>query len=279
MQTENYFCGNTEKVPENAKDSIENSIAQVIGEESEDADDNPFIRAEESEAYKKLEREYREYRTKKVLSRVDGLITGAAPAADVKEEIKRVAASSGQRAVVAPCVTAEARRMLPAMIAVETLVDYPYASGGQKAVLAEIRGALQNKTDVCAAVNLSAYASGNSRPLDKRLRTLSKLGGRNRVTPMFRADGLGVEQTTRLALLVRRYKFSGVKIIVGDDFKKAADAVKIFCDAIGGQCRVEAVGNVRTAEEAEALFGAGAERIVTTDYASLSRQRLDNVTV
>ncbi|MBP5193486.1 MAG: hypothetical protein J6126_02010, partial [Clostridia bacterium] len=113
MQTENYFCGNTEKVPENAKDSIENSIAQVIGEEPEDADDNPFIRAEESEAYKKLEREYREYRTKKVLSRVDGLITGAAPAADVKEEIKRVAASSGQRAVVAPCVTAEARRMLP----------------------------------------------------------------------------------------------------------------------------------------------------------------------
>ncbi|MBO7377395.1 MAG: hypothetical protein J6U35_00790, partial [Clostridia bacterium] len=80
MQTENYFCGNTEKVPENAKDSIENSIAPVIGEEPEDADDNPFIRAEESEAYKKLEREYREYRTKKVLSRVDGLITGAAPA-------------------------------------------------------------------------------------------------------------------------------------------------------------------------------------------------------
>ena len=38
-------------------------------------------------------------------------------------------------------------------------------------------------------------------------------------------------------------------------------------------------GRITAADEVEALFLAGAERIITTDYLSLSRAKLDNVTV
>ena len=58
-----------------------------------------------------------------------------------------------------------------------------------------------------------------------------------------------------------------------------ADALKIFYDTLGEQCPVEVVGMISTAEDAETLFSAGADRIVTLDYRTLSRQRLFGLSV
>ena len=259
------------------KDSSARSVLQAP---QEDKITNPFIRAEENEAYRKLEREYREYRTQKVLSKIDELFTGVEPISDVREELRRTAGESNAKAVVLPCLIQEAKRILPVSANIETLVDYPYGSGGQKAVLTEIRAALRAKVAVSAAVNLSFYASGNFRPAEKRLKVLKRLSAKRSVTPMFLAGALGPEQASRLASFVKANGFKRVRLMIGAvGISRAADAVKLFRRTLGDRCPIDAVGKVSSANDAETLFNAGADRIITTDYRTLSRQRLDGINV
>lgn len=239
--------------------------------------DNPFIAAEESEEYKRMEREFRDYRRRKVLARIDSLVTGDRPAGDIREELKEIARDSA-RAVVLPRFIAAAKKELPSTVRIETLVDFPFAAGGKKAVSREIKGALHNKTAVGVGVNLSAYAGGNYKPCERELRALKRLARNAKVTPVFNVAFLSLEQQTRLANSVKANKFGGVKL-VAEDVKATADAVKLFDTILGQQCPVEVVGNISTAEEAEELFVAGADRIVTMDYRTLSRGKLDGVSV
>ncbi|MBQ7165176.1 MAG: hypothetical protein IJU84_00140 [Clostridia bacterium] len=275
LNAENAFGAET-FTGEEEKDSIEKSILQAPMERT----DNPFIRAEESEAYKKLEREYREYRTQKVLSRIDALFTGVEPLSDAREEMRKTVEESKGKAVVLPCLIPEAKRSLPPAVRIETLVDYPYASGGQKAVLTEIKAALQAKVEVAAAVNLASYASGNAKPAEKRLKVLKRLSSKKPITPMFLAGALGPEQAARLAATVKANGFRRVKLMIGAaGISRSADTVKIFHRALGNTCPVDVVGKVSTSADAETLFNAGADRIITTDYRTLSRQRLDGVNI
>lgn len=242
---------------------------------------NPLIMAEENEEYKRLEKEFREYRTKKVLSRIFGLTIGNPTVSEVKDELKRAALIKA-RIVVMPRLVETARKELPREIKVETLVNYPFALGTKKAVLYEIKAAIRAKADVGAGVNLSVFASGNRRPLDRELRTLKKISRKNVVSPVFCTAGLRSDQISKLASIVKGYKFENVKLVLDGEpcsVKSTADAVKIFYNVLGEQCRVEVAGRVTTAEEAETLFLAGADRIITTDYLALSRAKLDNVTV
>ena len=130
---------------------------------------NPFIRAEESEAYKKLEREYREYRTKKALSRIDGVMTGEESAADIRAEFKKIAQEARAKAFVLPCLIPAAKRQLPPTVKIETIIDYPYAGGSKKSVLCEIREAFKRRVSSTVCVNLADFAAGNPRPLEKKI--------------------------------------------------------------------------------------------------------------
>ena len=99
---------------------------------------------------------------------------------------------------------------------------------------------------------------------------------------MFSVEGLRGDQLAKLAVTLKNYKFQSVKIVYDGQacsLKAVADAVKIFYDILGEQCPVHVAGRITAADEVEALFLAGAERIITTDYLSLSRAKLDNVTV
>lgn len=242
---------------------------------------NPFIRAEESEEYRRMEREFREYKTKKVLSRISGLTVGNPTVSEMRAELKR-AATDRAGVVVMPRLVEVARKELPQGIKVETLVNFPFALGTKKAVLREIKAAIRAKAEVGAGINLSVFASGNRRPLERELKSLKRVSGRNKATPMFSPEGLRGDQISRLAQIVKAYKFENVKLVMEGEpcsVRNTANAVKIFHDVLGEQCRVEVAGRITTAEEAEALFLAGADRIITTDYLALSRAKLDSVTV
>ena len=97
---------------EQRADAIKSSIPQV------EMSQNPFIMADESEEYKKLEKEYREYRRKKILSKIDGLHVGNLSQRDIKEEFKRLSTSAKARAVCMPCQLALAKRELSSVIKV-----------------------------------------------------------------------------------------------------------------------------------------------------------------
>ena len=243
--------------------------------------ENPFIRVEESEEYKKLEKEYKEYRTKKVLAKIDGLITGLESAADIRNDFRKLSQEARAKVVTLPCLIPAAKRQLPQIVKIETLIDYPYGGGSRKAVLCEIREASRQKASVAVCLNLSDFSSGNTHPLEKKLKTLKKLSGKVSVTPMFPVCTMGSDKATRLALIIKLMKFEKVKLVLdkASDIGKTADAVKIFYDTLGEQCPVEVVGEISTAEDAETLFNAGADRIITTDYRTLSRQRLDGLDV
>jgi len=270
------------------------SVLQKIAEQShaldggEQADEesratvNPFIAAEESAPYKKMEREFNDYRRKKVLSRIDSLCVGNPVPGDIREEFRRTTANARARAVVMPWLVPQAKKELPEVVRVEAIVDYPYVCGSKRAVLAEIKAALRQRASVCAGVNLSSFASGNRRHAERMLKTYGRLSRRRPVTPMFSVGALNAEQLTRLANLVKTNGFTSVKLILDDDncsVAHTADAVKIFYDVLGERCPVEVVGKINTPKQAEELFSAGADRLVTTDYKTLSRQKLDGLTV
>ncbi len=276
-QTEETFEVDVKQEAAEEKDAVQSSILQAP------ITDNPFIRAEESEEYKRLEREYKEYRTKKVLSKIDGIIGGGSYR-DVKEAFKSVGADGRAKAVVLPRFVKLAKKELPVNVRVESLINYPLCSGTKKGVLCEIKAAFQAKADMAVGVNTCQLASGNPKPVEKDLKLLYKKGKNKKVkiTPLFNCEALSVEQKNKLARLVKQYKFSGVKIAVpvGEcSFGDAADTVKIFSDTLTEQCPVEAVGYVSSPDVAESLFTAGADRIITFNYNALKRKRLDDILV
>jgi len=253
------------------------SIAQHDGEESIQ---NPFIRAEENEEYKKMEREFKEYRTKKVLSKIDGLSVDSLTVSEIKEDFRRTATAKA-KSVVLPYLVQTAKRELPEHVKIETLINFPYAGGNRKAVMTEIKQAVRAKVRVGVAISLCSFASGNRKHLDREIKSLKKFSSKTAVSPIFAPIKLKKDQLARLANTVKNYKFDNVKF-VGDggecEVERLADAVKIFYDILGEQCTVDVIGKISTAEDVETLFSAGADRLITTDYATLSRQRLDNIT-
>ena len=260
----------------------EQTVNLIDGKEQEAVENtqNPFIRAEENEEYKKMEREFKEYRTRKVLSKIDGLDVGNPTASEIKEEFRKTA-STKAKSVVLPYLVKTAKRELPEHVKIETLINFPYAGGNRKAVMTEIKQAVREKARVGVGINLASFASGNRKILDRELKSLKKFSKKTAVSPIFAPIKLRGDQLSRLATTIKSYKFENVKF-VGDggdcEIKKLADAVKIFYDILGEQCTVDVIGKISTAEDAETLFSAGADRIITTDYATLSRQRLDNIT-
>ena len=244
--------------------------------------ENPFILAEENEAYKKMEREFNDYKRKKALSRIYSLSVGNPTAGDIREEFRRTTASARAKAVVMPYLIPQARKELSDAVRIEALVDYPFVCGSKKAVFREIKEALRQKASVSAGVNLTGYSSGNRRYVERMLKSFTRLSKRKAVSPMFLISSLNAEQITRLASLVKNGGFTSVKIIMEDgdcSVSRTADAVKIFYEALGERCPVEVVGRISTPSQAEELFLAGADRLITTDYKTLSRQRLDGLTV
>lgn len=247
--------------------------------ESSTVTDNPFILAEENEEYKRLEKEFNDYKRRKALSRIDSLLVSGYTLGDFKEELNTLKASSKAVAVVLPAQAEMAKKELPPVVRLEILVDFPFACSTKKSVLAEIKAGLQKKATVCVALSLATYSSGNKRPLEKWLKIIKRKGKGGRVIPMFSIDALSNEQISRLALLIRANGFSSVKLISGDNTAKTADAVKCFFELFGERCPVGVVGKISTAEQAEELFSAGTDRIISTDYRTLKRQKIDNITV
>ncbi len=242
--------------------------------QTETAEENPFIAAEENERYRRMEREFEDYRKRKVLSKIDRLITGEGALDDVREEIRSVA--SGARAVVVPRLAKAAKRALSDSEKMEVLVDYPFAGGPKKAVLCEIKAAFRLKASVLVCVSVSAFASGNVRALEKTLNVLRRLSRKKTLTPVFSAAGLGAEQIGKLALMIKSKGFGAVAVTYGEP-NATADAVKLLCDALGDKIPVRVAGKISTAEEAERLFLAGADRLITADYLALSRSALDGI--
>ena len=243
---------------------------------------NPFIKAEESEEYKRLEKEFNEYKRKKVLSKIDGVLVEDFTLADVKAGLKSLASSARARAVVTPNLVSFAKRELPAVVKVEALINYPYASSTKKALICEIKAALQQRVEVCVCINTLQLEGNNRKPIEKLLRYIKKLSARAKITPAFSVGRMNTEQLGKLAYTVKANKFERVKLTVGGGeggLSRTADAVKIFYDILGEQCLIEVIGKISSPADAEMLFNAGADRIVTTDYKTLSRQKLDNVTV
>lgn len=248
----------------------------------EDEPVTPFFKAEESEEYIRLEREFNEYKRKNALLKIDGVLVDGVTALELKNSFTSLLQNARARAVVMPNQITLAKKVLPPSMRVDALVNYPYATGSKKAVLCEIKAVLQQKVGVLVGVDTLKITENNLKPTEKLLKYLSKLSLKKKVSPTFSTYGLNLEQINKLAKLVKQFKFERVILALGNntaELPRVAEAVRAFYDALGGQCFIDVVGKVSTSIQAEILFNAGAERIITTDYKTLSTQKFDNVTV
>ncbi len=247
------------------------------------AEQNPFIKIEESTEYKKLEKEYKAYRQKKVLSHIDAMILPNVSAGEIKQELAETVRSEKGSVAVFPYTMKQARKELPPIIKISVLINYPFAGADKNSVFAELKGAIKAKVNAAViSINLSSYLSGNSKLVDKELKSYKRFGGKIQIIPLFPAQGLSTEQASKLAALVKANMINRVGVAIDPitpNVDKTADVIKIFYNVLGEQCPVDVYGAVCSAEAAETLFNAGADRVITAEYRALSRQRLDTLDV
>ncbi len=283
-EDENFDCENDSEDEDKSETVVFGYTENVSEEKSEEKkEENPFIKIEESSEYKKLEKEYKEYRQKKVLSHIDALILPNMSQNDIKQEFAEVVRAEKGSVCVLPQTLKQAKKELPQIIKVSVLINYPFAGSEKSTVFAEIKTAARAKANsAVVCMNLSSFLSGNSKIIDKDLKALKKFGSKIKVVPLFPAQGLSLEQASKLAALVKVNMITRVGIALdplAPNVDKAADVIKIFYNVLGEQCPVDAYGSICSAEAAETLFNADADRVVTAEYRALSRQKLDGVEV
>lgn len=278
-ETESCECA----AGENTAEPNEEKPAAGTGAENSAKTENIFIKIEESTEYKKLEKEYKEYRQKKVLSHIDAMILPNLPQSEIKQELQETVRAEKGSVCVFPQMLKQAKKELPQIIKVSVLINYPFAGSEKDTVLSEVKAAMRAKANsAVVCINLSSFLSGNSKLIDKELKVLKKYSSKIQVVPLFPAQGLSLEQASKLAALVKVNMIARVGIAldaVMPNVDKAADVIKIFYNVLGEQCPIDVYGSICSAEAAETLFNADADRVITTEYRALSRQRLDGVEV
>lgn len=245
--------------------------------QGEKAEQNPFILAEENEEFKKMEKDYKEYLSKKILSKIDGLVCPTISHNDAERELQTVVRTRKARAVVYPSTLSQARKIVgDGNIC---CVVNRYGEMSKKAVLCEIKEALRYKAQVVVGLNLTKFLSGSDVDATRQLKILKKLSKKGDVTPMVLSKHLGEDDCKRIAKLVDDLGFSRLTVFIDGDFDEGANAVKSLFEYLSERCVVEALFDVTHPEQLNQLFSAGAERIITTNYRRVSRMRLDTVSI
>lgn len=260
----------------NGEVAAEESSAEATPQEQK-AEKNPFILAEENEEFKKMEKDYKEYLSKKILSKIDGLVCPTISHNDAERELQTVVRTRKARAVVYPSTLSQARKIVgDGNIC---CVVNRYGEMSKKAVLCEIKEALRYKAQVVVGLNLTKFLSGSDVDATRQLKILKKLSKKGDVTPMVLSKHLGEDDCKRIAKLVDDLGFSRLTVFIDGDFDEGANAVKSLFEYLSERCVVEALFDVTHPEQLNQLFSAGAERIITTNYRRVSRMRLDTVSI
>ena len=156
-----------------------------------------------------------------------------------------------------------------------TVVDFPYGAGGVHTKLAEARRAIgEGAQELDVVMNISAFKSGDEAVV---LRELEELMAAVSVARMTLAEHrVLVKIIIETAYLSDREKMRAAEIVrdAGADFVKtstgtaptgaSADDICLIRRVVGPDMGVKAAGGIRTAEQAMAMFDAGANRIGTS---------------
>jgi deoxyribose-phosphate aldolase len=205
-----------------------------------------------------------EEKKKQILSRVDHTLLKAEATWEQVDALCREAALyKTASACIPPCYVKRAADSYGRDIAICTVIGFPLGYSTTETKVFEAGEAIKNgATEIDIVINIGAVKSGAYDLVEKELAALRKATGGQILKVIIETCCLERDEKIRLSGLVTASGADFIKTSTGFGTGGATlEDVALLRAAIGRDVRLKASGGMKTAQDLEAFFDAGADRL------------------